>query len=174
MSKFIFKKFTAKVTADFRDFTKGGRSICNLNFAEDVDLMGRNGTKLQYLTNKLESCTSAYGMEISTEKNKILVNSTAPVTPTNIRLKGQKLVEADTFKFLGATLNKEGTSPKEIQIRLAIAFFTMSKLTKVLKNNNIRPGIKIKLYKALITSIALYASEAETPTAETRRRIQTL
>ena len=48
----------------------------------------------------------------------------------------------------------------------------ISKLTKVWRSHNIRTHTKVRLYKALVTSIALYGCEAWTLTAELERRIQ--
>ena len=62
----------------------GGREICNLRFADDIDLMGKTETELQELTSRLDNAANKYGMEISAEKSKILVNSTASTTPTKM------------------------------------------------------------------------------------------
>ena len=152
--------------------TIGGRPVCNLRFADDIDLMARSEEELQDLTTRLETSANAYGMEISTEKSKILVNSTTPTTPTNIKMSGETLEEVETFKYLGAVITKEGTSTQEVKIRLAMALSSMSKLVKVWRSHNIRTHTKVRLYKALITSIALYGCEAWTLTAELERRIQ--
>ena len=54
----------------------GGRPICNLRFADDIDLMGGSICKLQDFTNRLLDKATAYGMEVRTEKSKIMTNST--------------------------------------------------------------------------------------------------
>ena len=54
----------------------GGRPICNLHFADNIDPMVGSNSELQELTNKLIATASAYGMEISTVKSKVMVNST--------------------------------------------------------------------------------------------------
>ena len=87
-------------------------------------------------------------------------------------MNGEELEEVDTFKYLGALINKEGNSTQEIKARLAIALSAMSKLMKIWKSSSIETSTKIKLYKSLITSIALYGCESWTLTADTERRIQ--
>ena len=42
----------------------GGRPICKLRFADDIDLMGGSNGELQDLTNRLEDTATAYGMEV--------------------------------------------------------------------------------------------------------------
>ena len=44
----------------------GGRPICNLQFADNIDLIGGSNDELQDLTNRLEDSATAHGMEVST------------------------------------------------------------------------------------------------------------
>ena len=150
----------------------GGRQLCNLRFADDIDLMGRSEKELQDLTTRLENSASSYGMEISSEKSKILVNSDSQSTATNIVMNGEKLEEVKEFRYLGAVINSEGTSTKEIKTRLAIALSSMARLTNMWRSKDIKTRTKIKLYKTLVTSIATYGCESWTLTADTERRIQ--
>ena len=53
-----------------------GRPLCNLRFADDIDHMGGSNGELQDLTNRLVDRTTAYGLEVITEKSKIVTNST--------------------------------------------------------------------------------------------------
>lgn len=150
----------------------GGRTINNLRFADDIDLMGGSNSELQDLTSRLASRSRAYGMEVSSEKSKVMVNS-ANNTPAQITMNGQQLEVVDAFKYLGATLTKDGRSTTEIKTRLAIATSTMAKLNKIWSSKNISFPTKITLYKALVLSILLYGCESWTMTAETTRRVQT-
>ena len=149
----------------------GGRTLNNLRFADDIDLMGGSNKELQDLTTRLENRAGAYGMEMSSEKSKVLVNS-ASNTAAEIYMNGQQLEEVDAFKYLGATLTKDGRSTTEIKIRIAMAISSMTKLTTIWRNREISFPTKLKLYKALIQTILLYGSESWTLTAETTKRIQ--
>ena len=40
----------------------GGQPLCNLRFADDIDLTGGSEAELQDLTNRLERTAGAYGM----------------------------------------------------------------------------------------------------------------
>ncbi len=96
----------------------GGRPLCNLRFADNIDLMGGSEAELQDLTTRMEKSSSQYGMEVSSEKNKITVNSHTHHAPTNIKMNDQRLEEVDRFKYLGATLNKEdGNAATEVKAR---------------------------------------------------------
>ena len=59
-------------------------SICG-----DVDLMGGSNGELQDLTNTLVDRATAYGMEVSTERSKIMSNSTNNIS-ADMSMNGQK------------------------------------------------------------------------------------
>ena len=72
---------------------------------------------------------------------------------------GQKLEDVTNFKYLGATLCKDGTCSAEIRIRIAPAMVPMTRLNRVWRSNNISLTSKFKLHKSLVTSIFLYGCE---------------
>lgn len=147
----------------------GGRQICNLRFADDIDLMASNETDLQTLTKRLDNAASQFGMEINTEKSQILVNGDASKR-TQISVGGQVLQEVEAFKYLGVTLTKDGSSTKEVKTRLGMATAALTRLTKIWKST-IDFKVKLKLYKSLVVSILLYGCEAWTLTADLEKRI---
>ena len=147
-----------------------GRPICNLHFTDDIDLMVGSNSELQELPNKLVATASTYGMEISTVKSKVMVNSTNNAS-VSIIMDGEKLEEVSSFKYLGATLTKDGTCKTEIHIWIATATAAMARLTRVWKSN-ISFQTNFKLYKSLVISILLYWCETWTLLTETERRIQ--
>ena len=84
--------------------------------------------ELEDLTNTLIDWATAYGMDASTKNSKIMINSTN--ISADISTNGQKLEEVTSFKYLGATLCKNGTCSAEICIRIASAMAAMSRLNK--------------------------------------------
>ena len=70
--------------------------------------------EIQDLTSRPEEKGRVYGVEVSSEKSKELVNSTNQNTPINT-MNGQNLEELDSFRYCGSTLSKNGTSTKEIK-----------------------------------------------------------
>ena len=82
--------------------------MCNLRFADDIDLMGDSKDELQELTTGLVDRATAYGVEVSTEKSKIMTSSSKNIS-TVISMNGQKLEKVTSFKCLGETLFQDGT-----------------------------------------------------------------
>ena len=86
-------------------------------------------------------------------------------------MNGQDPEEVDSFKYIGSTLSKDGTSTKEIKIRIAVAMSVMIRLHINWKSRDINFPTKLKLCRAL--TLFIYGCESWTLTAETERHVQT-
>ena len=85
----------------------------------------------------------------------------------------QKLEQVTSFKYLRATLFKDGTCSAEVHIRSATAMAAMVRLNRIWQCNTISiTNKKFKLYKFLVTSILLYGCETWTLLAHSEKRIQ--
>ena len=78
----------------------GGRPVWNLKFADDIDLIAGTNKELQDMTNKLSKCYSRYGMEIRSEKSKVMVNSNESFLHADITLNDNKLEEVKILCYL--------------------------------------------------------------------------
>ena len=78
----------------------GGRRITNLSFADNVDGLAGEEEELVNLVERLDKASTAYGMEISAEKTKLMTNNTSGIN-TEIKSNGQKLKTVKSFKYLG-------------------------------------------------------------------------
>ena len=125
--------------------------------------------ELANLAERLDKASTAYGMEISAEKTKLMTNNTSGIT--EIKVKGQKLETVTSFKYLGSVITDEGSRP-EILSRIAQATTTLTRLKPVWNDRGISLSSKIRLMRSRVTSIFLYACESWTVTAELKRRIQ--
>ena len=72
-------------------------------YATFMGLMGGSYSELQGFTNRLVDRATAYGMEVSTEKRKVMTNSISNIS-ADISMNSQKLEEVTSFKYLVATL----------------------------------------------------------------------
>ena len=88
----------------------------------------------------------------------------------DIRINGQKLEEVISFKYLGATLCKDGTCSAEVHIRIAPAMTAMARLNRIWRCNTISFGGKFKLYKSLVTPILLNGCETWTLLTDSEKR----
>ena len=138
----------------------GGRTITNFRFADDIDGLAGEEEELANLVERLHKASTAYGMEISAEKTKLMTNNTSGIN-IEIKVNGQKLETVTSFKYLGSVITDEGSKP-EILSRIAAA---LTKLKPVWIDKSISLSSKIRLVRFLVTSIFLYACESWTLTA---------
>ena len=82
----------------------GGRTITNLHFADDIDVAGEE--ELANLDEHLDKASTAYSMEISAKKTKLMTDNT-----TEIKVNGQYLQTVTSFKYLGSVITDEGSKP---------------------------------------------------------------
>ena len=99
-------------------------------------------------------------------------NNTSGIN-TEIKVNGQKLETVATFKYLGSVITDEGSKP-EILSRIAQTTAAFTRLKTVWNDRRISLSSKIRLMRALVTSIFLYACESWTLTAELQKRIQAM
>ena len=81
----------------------GGRTITNLCFADDIDGLAGKEEELAKLVERLDKVSTAYGMENSAEKTKLMTNNTSGIN-TEIIVNGQKLETVTSFKYLGSVI----------------------------------------------------------------------
>ena len=89
----------------------GGRAITNFRFADDIDCLAGEEEELAKLVERLDRASTAYSMEISAEKTKLMTNNTSGIN-TEIKINGQKLETLTSFKYLGSVITDEGFKPE--------------------------------------------------------------
>ena len=105
LSPTLFKIFLERIMTDTLEDHKGavsigGRTVTNLCFADDIDGLAGEEEELANLVERLDKASTAYGMEISAEKTKLMTNNTSGIN-TEIKVNGQKLETVTSFKYLG-------------------------------------------------------------------------
>ena len=147
----------------------GGKTITNLRFPGDIDGLAGEEGELAKLVERLDKASTAYGMEISAEKTKLMTNNTSGIN-TEIKVNGEKLETVTSFKILGSVIIVVGSKP-EIPSRIAQTTAAVTRLKPVWNDRSIFLSSKIRLMRSLVTSIFLHACELCTLTAELQRRI---
>ena len=112
-------------------------------------------------------------MEISAEKTKLMTENTSGIN-TEIKVNGQKLKTATSFKYLGSVKTDEGSKP-EILSRIAQKTSALTRLKPVWNDRNISLSSKIRLMRFLVTftflPVWLWIMD---PRRELQRRIQAM
>ena len=98
-----------------RTVSTGGRTITNLRFADDIDGLAGEEEELANLVERHDKASTAYGMDISAEKTKLMINNTSGIN-TEIQVNGQKLETVTSFKYLGSVVS-EGLNKVESSLK---------------------------------------------------------
>ena len=104
----------------------GGGTTTSLRFADDIDDFAGEEEELAKLVELLDKASTAYGIEISAEKTKLMTNNTSGIN-TEIKVNGQKLKKVTSFKYQGSVITDEGSKP-EILSRIAQATAALTRL----------------------------------------------
>ena len=89
----------------------GGRTIANLRFADDIDGSAGEEEEPANVVECLDGSSTAYGIEISAEKIKLMTNNTSGIN-TEIKVIKQKLETVTSFKNLGLVITDESSKPE--------------------------------------------------------------
>ena len=89
----------------------GGRTITNLLFADCIDGVAGEDEEPAKLVECLDKASTAYGLEVSAEKTKLMTNNTSGIN-TEIKVNGQKLETVTSFKHQGSVITDEGHKPE--------------------------------------------------------------
>ena len=112
--------------------------------------------------------STAYCMEISVEKTKLLANNRSGINK-EIKVNRQKLETVTSFKYLGSVVSDEGSKPEIAQTRAAL-----TRQQPDWNDRSISLTSEIGLMRSLATFIFLCACASLTLTAELQRRTQAI
>ena len=134
LSPTLFNIFLERIMTDALEdhegtFSIGGRTITNLRFADDIDGLAAEEEELANLVERLDKAFTAYGMEISAPKTKLITNSTSGIN-MEIKVNGQRLETATSVEYLDSVITDEGSKP-EILSRIAQTTAALTRLKPV-------------------------------------------
>ena len=150
----------------------GGRKMSSLRFTADIDGLAGSEFELANPVERLDETSTAYGMQISVEKTKLMTNFINGIS-SNIRVNGEKMKTVQSFKYLGAIVTDEGFMP-EIRSRIAQTIEALTKLKFIWDDKSIDLSSMIRLMRSLVMFIFLYSCETWKLTPEIERKIQTM
>ena len=145
--------------------------IREMLFADDAAVTSHSEEGIQQLISQFAHVCNEFGLTISIKKTKVM-DQDVPAQPS-IYINQEVLENTDNFTYLGSTITSNLSLHKEIDIRIAKASATMSKLSKkVWDNNKLSLKTKIKVYQACVISTLLYSSESWTTYTRQENRLE--
>ncbi|KAK1803205.1 hypothetical protein P4O66_021720, partial [Electrophorus voltai] len=135
-----------------------GSHLTDLDFADDIALLGTTKPALQSMTTCLEGEAEKVGLRINTDKTKVMrVNRQ---TKGQITIGQQTVEDIDEFTYLGSIVsNNDGGSEADVRCRIGKAAGVFQRLRRIWSSTTINTGIKMGLYSTIVIPTTIYASE---------------
>ena len=143
-----------------------GRSINNLRYAEDTNLMAES-EELKSLLIKVKEESEKVGLKLNIQKTKI--RASGPITSWQID--GEAMEKVTDLIFLGSTITADGDCSHEIKKYLLLRRKVMTNLDSILKHRHITLPTKVRLVKAMVFPVVMYQFESWTIKKADCRRI---
>ena len=150
----------------------GGTTVTDLRFADDIDMVGKDEEDLREVTRRLEENSKKFGMEISTEKSKVMVAGKQENTENQVvtvLVNGVQLEQVKNFTYLGARIKDNGKSEMEVRMRIGRATSALARMDNIWRAGHIRiMDNKLLLMRAIVLATLLYACESWTVRKKTK------
>ena len=134
------------------------RNIKSLRYADDTTFTVESEEELKSLLMKVKQESEKLGLKLNIQKTKILASS--PITLWQIDAETMKTVT--DFLYLGSKITADGDCSHEIKRRLLLGRKVMSNLDSTLKSRDITLPTKVRLIKAMVFPVVMYACESWT------------
>ena len=151
----------------------GGYRISNLRYADDTTLFSTSIRYMEELLKKMEQVSLNFGLKINRSKTKIMIVDRANNNSPEIKFIANCDV-VQSYVYLGALILNSGGCAEEIKRRMAISRSSMNNLRKIWRSRNITKTTKIRLVRALVFPIFLYACETWTLRKSEEKKIDAL
>ena len=76
-----------------------------------------------------------------------------------MKLNGEELKNVDHFKYLGSAIDKDGTTDRDVDLRVRAAWSSWRKLPGILYDRMIPLRLKANVYEAIIRPVLTFGSE---------------
>lgn len=148
--------------------------VTELQYADDNCAVATSPESLQQTTNAFVHAYESAGLEVNTDKTKILGQPQPSQTlpPFEVTIHGTNIEQVPKFQYLGTLLNTQTDPSDDINNRIRAANYAYGKLyNRVFSQRGLKIPTKIKVYRAAVVSTLLYGCESATLY---RRNIRTL
>ena len=144
-----------------------GRNINNLWYADDTTLRAESEEELKSLLMTVKVESEKVGLKLNIQKTKIMASG--PITSWEID--GETVETVSDFIFLGSKITTDGDCSHEIKRCLLLGRKVMTNLDNILKSRDITLPTKVRLVKAMVFPVVMYACESWTVKKAERQRI---
>ena len=132
-----------------------GRNINHLRYADDTTLMAESEEELKILLMKVKEESEKVGLKLNIQKTKIMASG--PIT--SWQKNGETMETVTDFIFGGSKITADGDCSHEIKRHLLLGRKVMNNQDSILKSRDITLSTKVRLVKAMVLPVVMYACE---------------
>ena len=134
------------------------RNINNVRYADDITLMAESKEELKSLLMKVKEESEKVGLKLNIQKTKMMASG--PITSWEIDMGTVETVS--DFILRGSKITTDGDCSHEIKRRLLLGRKLMTNLDSIFKSRDITLQTKVRLVKAMVFPVVMYACESWT------------
>ena len=134
-----------------------GRNINNLRYADDTTLMAESEELKSFLM-KVKEESEKVGLKFNIQKMKIM----APGSITSWQIDGETVETMTYFILGGSKITADGDYSHDIKRCLLLRRKVSTNLDSMLKSRDITLSTKVRLVKAMVSSVVMYGCESWT------------
>ena len=120
------------------------RCLTNLDFTDDLVLLGETTKSLQSMTDNQISTAAKVDLRISTEKTKVV--SVREQQPMALKVNQQEAEEVESFTYLRSSISNKGAIEWDISCQLGKAASLFQRVSSIWTSNHISVKSKLRLY----------------------------
>ena len=132
------------------------RNINHLRYADNTTLMAESEEELKSLLLKVKEESEKVGLKLNIQKTKIMGSG----PNTSLEIDGETMETVTDLIFLDSKITADGDCSHEIKRRLLLG--RKANLDSILKNRDITLPTKVRLVKAMVFPVVMYAYESWT------------
>jgi hypothetical protein len=167
----LYSEYIKKETLEgLEGFKIGGQIIHTVKYADDLVLLAKKKKVLQDMIHKLVKIGRCYGMKMNVEETKVMRISRQRL-PVKIMIDQKQLENVKSFKYLDSILTNYERCTCKNKCRIAMAKAAFNK-KRTLFTSTLDLGLKKKLVKCYVWSIALYGAETWTLRAVDQKHLE--
>jgi len=126
-------------------------------YADDIVLIAESEDDLRNTTSTLLNEGKEIGLKINESKTKYMILSRRNHNINYLKVDDHKFKRVQSFKYLGTEINESANSHEEVKKRITAANRCYYSLMPLFKSRLLSIKSKIRLYKAIVKPVALYA-----------------
>ena len=143
----------------------------DMMLADDVALCGDSYEEVEEHLEEWRGEMENRGLKVSRQKTEYLCMG-EPGTTGEVWMEGERLKEAEEFKYLGSTVQQSESSDKEVVKRIQAGWVALRRITGVMYDRRVPGKVKGRILKTMVRSAMLYGMEAVVVTKAQEKKME--